>query len=205
MSQPPAQQYPAQQSPYPPPVPPYYQPPPEKKDFLGIPKWIWVIIVVIIIILPIIAFSLLAFSTSEPSLFSMEPQSDTERFSSHVIIAEGGHFRITLQDFYFDELEVTMNISSKDGKKFDVYIMDWDQYDMAYGLLNTSGMAFSAEYSKENINKISETITLSPERWRPFYLVIDNRDTAITPDDAIPSGTLEVDAEITITTAYYYD
>ncbi|WP_455393315.1 hypothetical protein [[Eubacterium] cellulosolvens] len=179
---------------YPPMIP--AQPPTPSKEsnrmIMGI-----VAVVVIIIILIIIGFFGFLYSIT-----TYEPDDETIDYYSEVIITDGGHFRYSLDEGWYEEMEVKMDISSKDGKYFDVYIMDEDQYQNTYE--NQTVLSFASFYSMENITSVKDTVDL-PARATDFYLVIDNRDTAITLNDASPDGTitLEMDLEVTIKYTYW--
>ncbi len=178
----------------------YYHGTKESKKILGIPAWGLVVIIVV-------AFLIFACFVANFLMFGFfGPFEDIETYSTEVIISEGGHFKYSLGYFY-DENEVTFNVSSKDGKNFDVYFMDEDQYQNAYGSSNTSTIAFSAFYSNENISQIIDTFELQGQHigFKEIYFVIDNRDTSITPEDATPEGMITVDVKITIKTVFYVD
>ena len=131
-----------------------------------------------------------------------DPSSDTQEYETEVIIAEGGHYKYALDWVYYEELEVELEISSSDNKNFDVYIMDNDQYENAYEQ-NDTIIAFSAYFSKENVTKVDEKVDL-PARYF-YYLVIDNKDTPLTPNDATPDGVITLDVYVKYTSTYYLD
>ncbi|UCE73314.1 MAG: hypothetical protein JSV56_09795 [Methanomassiliicoccales archaeon] len=179
---------------YPYPYP--YQGPPKTKKFLGLPVWAWVIILIVTLVVSCSIVGMISF-------WSLAPEDTTETYSTEVIISEGGHFKYTL-GFAWEDDEISLDISSLDGKKFDVYIMDMDQYENAYETQNASIIAFSAVYSKENVDTVADTAVLPDEGsgFREYFLVIDNKDTALTPDDAVPDGAITIDVNITLKTVY---
>lgn len=132
-----------------------------------------------------------------------DDEETTKTFNSEVYIAEGGHFKYTA-GYFWDEIEIILNITLKEGTSFDVYIMDEDQYENAYDNSNTSILAFSTLYAKENITKLDDTIHIN-EHDNELYIVMDNRNTTITPNDATPTGTIILDVKIKITSKYYFD
>ncbi len=172
----------------------------ESMRILGIPIWAFIIIILVVFLI------FACFVANFLFLGAFEPFENTETYSSEVIISDGGHFKYSL-GYSYDEDEITLNISSKDGKSFDIYIMDEDQYQNAYGSSNTSTIAFSANYLNENISQIVDTLELQGQHigFKEIYLIIDNRDTSITPNDATPDGTITLDVKITIKTVYYWD
>ncbi|MCK5548193.1 MAG: hypothetical protein KAI64_04215, partial [Thermoplasmata archaeon] len=118
---------------------------------------------------------------------------------------DGGHFKYDLGQDFYSVSEVTLNISSTGGGRFDVYIMDWNEYDNAYGGPNASIMSFTAHYVKENITQIDDFVELPGDGvyYYMYWLVIDNRNTPLTPDDATPTGVLTVDLTVTTKNPYY--
>jgi len=159
------------------------------------------LIVIVIVVLGGI-FALFLMISSFDDYGSRE---ETEHFSFEVIIADGGHYKFTLGDYWDKPDEVTLSITSGEGRSFDVYIMDYDQYHGAYGRENGSAEAFSATYSKENVTLVDETIELPDGQRFPTYIVLDNRDTALTPGDAEPEGAITLDVHIVLKTAYEFD
>lgn len=176
--------------------------PPKSQKFLGLPIWALVIIIVVILIFGcgIVGFILLSFGPYGP----FGPGEYTDTYSTEVIISEGGHFKYSLGYMYYNDIE--FNISSKNGNQFDIYFMDEDQYENAYSSTNTSILAFSVQYSYENVSEIEDTIEISEDypQYKSLYLILDNRKVEITPDDANPKGTITVDLNIEITSSYYY-
>jgi hypothetical protein len=176
--------------------------PPKSQKFFGLPIWALVIIFVVILIFgcAIIGFILLSFGPYGP----FGPGEYTDTYSTEVIISEGGHFKYSLGYMY--DYKIELNISSKNGNQFDVYIMDEDQYENAYGSTNTSILAFSVQYSYENVSQVDDTIEISEDipEYKSLYLILDNRKVEITPNDADPIGTITVDLNIEITSSYHY-
>lgn len=180
---------------------PHYPPPrSEGKKFLNIPLWTWVLLILFILFFGCLIVGYLTW-------FWRSPDDDEiiEEFSSEIIIGEGGHYKYDLGWFYYDEVDIVLNISSRDGSHFDVYIMSENQYENAYDVANTSMISFSATYAKENMAQLDETVELTEEESDGIiYVIIDNRDTPVTPNDAVPSGILTLDVNITVKTTYGY-
>ncbi len=181
------------------------------KKFLGLSAGIWVIIIILFLV----------FGCAIANIFFYPggPYDETHTFSTKVIIAEGGHYRHSIGEYYYsDEVKATLDLSSNGGQTFDVYIMNKDQYDNAYGSPNTTGMAFSSLFGWENINRLNDTSDLTEEYQRAddvwgydeyggLYLVIDNRDNILTFDDSSPQGTITVNLHIkvkTVSSSSYY-
>jgi hypothetical protein len=110
-------------------------------------------------------------------------------YDQNVTIAEGGHFRYALPSSSWQETVAILNITSTGGKRFDVYLMDQDQYDNAYTNLTTR--AFSATERFENRTAVVEQVEL-PQDGRTFFLVVDNAANELTPDGAVPSGPITI-------------
>jgi len=93
-----------------------------------------------------------------------------------------------------------------EGGPVDVYIMQSDQYEGAYEASNASVISFSALFKKENITQLNETYCLNKSiGWREIYVVIDNRDTPLTLNDATPTGSVLVKTEIKTIEIYGWD
>ena len=192
----------ATQPPYVQPIPPpyYYPPVTPKKD----KTWIIVIVVIVIIGLVFIAPTIFAFF-----LFSQFPQLlETEHvteFSDDIAISEGGHFKYAC-GYLSQGDRIQISIAVKEGGPVDVYIMQSDQYECAYGESNASIMSFSALFKKENITQLNETYCLNKSTGgREIYVVIDNRNTPLTLNDATPTGHVLVKTEIKTTVIYGFD
>jgi len=184
---------------------PYGQVTPKKsKKFLGLSKGMWIVIIILLLVLGCAIANVL--------LYPPGPYEHTHTFTTEVIIAEGGHYRHSIGEYYYnDEVKITLDLSSDGGQNFDVYIMNKDQYDNSYGPQNTTGIAFSSLIKWENINILSATSDLTDEYQRAddvwgyseysgLYLIIDNEDNPLTPDDSSPSGTITVNLHLKVTT-----
>jgi hypothetical protein len=166
-----------------------------KKKFIKVPIAFWIVGL----------FFLIFFSCFIIAFISWPRPNDTqETYNVEVIIAQEGHFKYSL-GYYLDD-EITLNISSRNGENFDVYIMDEDQFENAYDSPNSSIISFSTFYSNENTNRVEDNLDFTDNRnnYKEYFLIIDNRDTQLTPDDATPSGTLTLDVEIITDYSYYY-
>lgn len=126
-------------------------------------------------------------------------------FSEDVAISEGGHFKYTC-GYLTNGDEIQISITVKEEGPVDVYIMQSDQYEGAYGVSNTSVISFSALFKKENIIQLNETYCLNKSiGWGEIYVVIDNRDTPLTLNDATPTGSVLVKTEIKTIEMYEFD
>lgn len=194
----PKQSHDATQPPYIQPMPPpYYYPIRPKKD----KTWIIVIAVIVIIGLTFIAPTIFAF-------FLFLQFSETEHvteFSEEIAISEGGHFKYTC-GYLSQGDKIQISITVIEGGPVDVYIMQSDQYEGAYEATNASVISFSALFKKENITQLNETYCLNKSiGWREIYVVIDNRDTPLTLNDATPTGFVLVKTEIKTIEMYGWD
>ncbi len=179
---------------------PYQQPPAAEGRGPGGTTSTTTIVIVILAIL--IGLAVLAFAFFGSVIQNIEPDEDVETIHNDVILAVGAHFRQTLADGVWDDVEVALNITSNGSGSFDVYIMDRDQYENAYGP-NLTAIAFSAMHSWENVSRVSARVEL-PQGSRTYYVVIDNRDTALTPNDATPAGTITVDMTVQVITRFVW-
>jgi hypothetical protein len=175
---------------YYPPMPPPTEPPKESN------KVIFGVVIAIIVIIVIVVLAIFGLFYS---LANIEPDSDTQEFKSEVIVADGEYYKHLLYDSWWDDLEVKMNIRSIDGEYFDVYIMDDQQFQNFYE--NQTAKSFSSYYSKENITQVKDKVKL-PSREDSFYLIIDNRDTELTLNDAAPDGPITLDVKLEVKVNY---
>jgi hypothetical protein len=120
-------------------------------------------------------------------------------FHSDVYIEEGGHFRYMLSESWEERVEVNITISTLEGGSFDLYIMDADQYENAYG--NSSSGSFSSIHSFQNVSAQHVSLELDDPRTI-YYLVIDNSHMPHVPGSTSPVGHISVDADIHVT--YFY-
>ena len=60
-------------------------------------------------------------------------------------------------------------------------------------------MAFSVYYSMENVTEVEHEMEFDDSG--DIFLVVDNSDLALRSKDAVPTGNIEVEIEITV----YYD
>ncbi len=155
-----------------------------------------VLIVVVMIIIGIIAIAIMFTLIADIGGDGWE---DTRRFSTDVIIDEGGHFRFLLSDNWESELVVNMSLVRLNGSRYDVYIMDLNQYENAYG--NQSTGAFSALAKWQNVTTFADSVSLDDPQ-DAIYLVIDNVDMPHVPGNAVPVGPVHVEIELEITSRY---
>lgn len=185
---PPVADRPIQEYPYPPYSQPQRAPPPQKQG-MSPGLIVAIVLVVVLVVVGIAAFMFFSFLSS----IQDEPWEDTQDFESDVEIAEGGHFRYTLTQFWQEEMEVNLTVSLLQGASFDVYIMDGDQYENAYG--NASTGAFSAVDRWQNVTNVYDIVTYE-EVEGPLYLVVDNVRMAHVAGSAHPTGPIHVELEL---------
>ncbi len=181
---------------YIPPAPPsHYYPIRPKKDRT------WIIVIVIIAIVGLIFFAPILF-------FLFFPFSETEHvteFSEDVAISEGGHFKYAC-GYLSKGDKIQISITVTEGGPVDVYIMQNDQYEGAYEVSNVSVISFSALFKKENITMLNKTYELNKTgKGGKRYVVIDNRDTPLTLNDATPTGPVLVKTKIKTIETYSFD
>jgi hypothetical protein len=174
---------------------PHYPAPPKRKKILGIPAWGWALGITLLLLVVVIGSCFFLWTS---------PNNDTKvTFTDEVIISKGGHFKHRLTDEWDGEVRVELNIESTDGDKFDVYVMDQDQYDAAYDSYREPKV-FSTWYRSENTTEAHKKLDL-PSRDEAFFLIIDNREFNLTAQDADPIGIVQADVKIVIHTDSGFD
>ncbi|MCK5560359.1 MAG: hypothetical protein KAJ51_07180, partial [Thermoplasmata archaeon] len=141
---------------YYPPMPPPTEPPKESN------KVIYAVVITVVVIMVIIIVGIIGFFYSLTSLTHFEPEDETQEFKSEVIVADGEYFKHLLYDSWADEIEVKLDIESKGGEYFDVYIMDDQQFQNFYE--NQTVKSFASYYAKENIISVNDIVKL-PSRY----------------------------------------
>jgi hypothetical protein len=144
---------------------------------------VWIFIAVVIIL------TLLLLVWAIGTLPTLDEPDDPIVFETEVIIADGGHFRHTLIDSWSGRQDVTVTITSLTGGPFDVYIMDVDQYENAYG--NDTTGSFSFLFRAENVTQFDFTEELETQEWE-LIIIVDNTDNPLLAEDATPVGTISV-------------
>jgi len=177
---------------------PYYYPqaPAEGKSNLGLK-----ILVVVIVIFIAAVFIVVALVASMIGDTSSEEEWSQE---FDVVIEKDGHYRYTIEHYYYDELEVELKIDLVNGSSYDVYIMDEDQYENSYGEEGTGTGSFAYIYSWEKVNDLDEDFKIDSGYGGPIYLVIDNEHSELTANDADPQGAISVSVDITVITYYEF-
>jgi hypothetical protein len=136
---------------------------------------------------------------------------NSDDFSFTTVIAPGGFDRSL--DLYLDvgdEIKVQVDVVS--GGPVDIYIMTDNQFEAAYSYddENWSTKAISYLKGKENIN--SAYISYKAPSYEEYddeyfdyylyfdtiYVVVDNRNSSLTPNDADSTGPVEVKVGIKI-------
>ncbi len=184
----PPQQHMPPPAPWPYPYPPPPQPQPQGKTFFGIPLLTAIILLLIVglIAVAIISFLLGGLTGGGEDL--------VQSHDEDVVVGEGGHFRLDLGAGFVSR-RVEVNITSSDGRRFDVFLMDDDQYELVYG--NASTNAFSSVRRFENITAVMTNLTL-PDTGRSYVLVVDNVDNPLLATDAVPTGTVTVELHVRV-------
>jgi len=188
-----APQQPAPQVPWP--YPPYGYPPPpqpvprppDNRGPLGLVNWTAGKVIAVVLVLLILfggyvlLMVLLSTDSTSPDVVTT--------YDQNVTIAEGGHFRYPMTSYVWQDTHVFINITSDGVARFDVYVMDANQYENAYANLTTH--AFSAIERFENRTAVVEEVEL-PDDGGTYYLVVDNLANELTPGGAVPAGPLSV-------------
>jgi hypothetical protein len=160
---------------------------PDNRGPLGLINWTAGKVIAIVLVLLILfggyILLMVLLSTNSSS------QDVITDYDQNVTIAEGGHFRYALPSSSWQRTVAFLNITSMGGRRFDVYVMDRDQYDNAYTNLTTR--SFSATERFENRTAVLEQVEL-PHDGRTYYLVVDNSANELTPDGAVPSGPITI-------------
>jgi hypothetical protein len=163
---------------------PTYPPPheaPGRKPSGGL-NLVWIVIVVVVI-LGLVLLVWLA------STIDLDGTDDPVVFESDVVIAVDGHFRHTLVDSWSGPVDARLNVTSIEGGRFDVYIMDREQYENAYG--NETTGSFSFLFRAENVTRWEFAEELDAQD-QEIYCVIDNMDNPLLQGDATPVGPITV-------------
>ncbi len=155
-----------------------------------------VIIIVVMIVLAIGAFAFMIFIIGDIAGNGWE---DTRTFSTDVIIEDGGHFRYLLSDNSEDELVINLSLRQLNGSRYDVYIMDNNQYENAYG--NESTGAFSALLRWQNVSTFADSVSLE-DPGGPIWMVVDNVQMPHVPGNAVPQGPIHVEMDLEMTSRY---
>ncbi len=167
----------------------------KKRKILGLEMKYWAVLtILLLLILPTFSIFLLldSFNDGHRDIWEREFQASIE---------DGGHYRFTLESYsYYDEIKVTFQVTATDyTSRFDVYIMDHDQYWNSYPEENDGKeRAFAAQLAWENTTSVSETAILSMKNDQGCYLIIDNHDSSLRSLDAVPTGILEVDIHVDV-------
>ncbi len=157
------------------------------------------VVILIVVVMVVIGIIALAFIFSLVENIDGDPWEETRDFETEVHIEDGGHFRFLLSDSWEDELEVNLTIGLLNGSKFDVYIMDGQQYWNAYG--NQSTGAFSAQFSWNNVSAVRDSVTI--ERLdADYFIVIDNMEMSHVPGNAKPEGPVHAEVILEITSRF---
>ncbi len=176
--------------------------PRKERAFLGLQMKDWAIsLVLLMFLLPTVSFFL--FMDNFDHDYHRDAPGWEQNFTATT--EEGGYYRFTLaKKSYPVRMDLTFQVSTPgNSSHFDVYIMDHDQYWNSYSEENDGKeQAFAAQQSWENTTNVSKTVSLPLERDNSYYLVIDNRDSSLRSQDAVPTGILEVDIYVHVLLTY---
>lgn len=125
-----------------------------------------------------------------------------------VYITQGGHYAVSI--YTYGNSNVWVNMTVITGSTVDVYIMTAAQYENSYPAGQGTPLSFSANSeSVENVNSASihfRTNYSNEYYGDVIYVVVDNRECALTPDDASPTGQVKVQLQVDYTSGYdFYD
>lgn len=135
-----------------------------------------------------------------------------------VYIGEGDYYN--LGPYYgWGDSDLWVNMTVIQGGNVDIYVMSSNQYYNAYssepylyeqGGQVPGGIAFKSN-SQENVSQANiyhhMEIDMNQEMWgeEDIWIIIDNKDTNATPNDATPTGNVQVELEVKwITDEYDY-
>ncbi len=125
--------------------------------------------------------------------------------SETIYIAEGGHYDAG-PFATWSSGEIWINMTVEGNGSVDVYLMTFTQYYNSYAPYSDNASAVNSisfmDSSVENTRstRIHYSWNGSYETYSELYVVIDNRDCALTEDDASPSGPVKVALDISVTT-----
>lgn len=118
-----------------------------------------------------------------------------------VYIGMGEHY--DLGPYYsWGEADLWVNMTVIQGGNVDVYVMNMNQYYNAYPFEEEPGGISFQGSSQENVSQANIYIHIEmdneQELWEgeEVWIIIDNRDVSATPNDAIPTGNVQVELEI---------
>jgi hypothetical protein len=163
-------------------------PQPQGKTFFGLSP---LTAIILLLIVGVIAFFLIAILLGG---LSGGGEDLAQSYDEDIVIGDGGHFRLELGAGWTSR-RVEVNITSTGGGRFDVYLMDEDQYELVYG--NESTNAFSAVRRFENVSALMTNLTL-PDTGISYVLVIDNTDNPLLATDAVPTGTVTLELHVRV-------
>ena len=122
-----------------------------------------------------------------------------------IYIAEGGHYDAG-PFMTWSSGEIWINMTVEGNGSVDVYLMTFTQYYNSYAPYSDNASAVNSisfmDSSVENTRstRIHYSWNGSYETYSELYVVIDNRDCALTEGDANPSGPVKVVLDISVTT-----
>lgn len=120
-----------------------------------------------------------------------------------VYIEEGGYYK-SGPYYAWGDSQLWVNMSVVDGGNVDVYIMTSTQFSNAFPEDDSQPIAISfLTQSMENVSHAEITYILEmdnddlfDEAMEDIFVVVDNRQCGITPDDADPFGVVELTLEV---------
>lgn len=161
-----------------------------------------VIVVIVVVIVAMLVLGAIFFLFSFLGGIDGEPWEERVVYETEAHIEDGGHFRYTIAQSWEEEVEVNISVTLLNGTRFDVYIMDEDQYRNAYG--NESTGSFASTFSWQNVSVVSDMVVLRDTR-STFYLIVDNVDMPQVPGSTTPEGPISVDIQLVLVYRYGTD
>ena len=183
---PPTQQY---SEPPIPPYSPYYMPYPplprqapakDNKNLL-----------IALIVVFIVASAAIGAGFFYSMMSSLDQSGTNDLFTGNVTLSTGAHFKVS-NGWSGSKIWIFMNVTS--GSNIDVYLMNTPQYDGTYG--NYTAAIFSATSVWENVDTLSQTYEFQNTYITDLFVVFDNTDNPLRSTDAVPTGTVEIEAHI---------
>lgn len=172
-----------------PPYPPYYAPympspqPAPKKDNKNV--------LIALIVVFIIASAAIGAGFFYSMMSSFNQSGTNDLFNGNVTLSQGAHFKVS-NGWSGSKIWIFMNVTS--GSNIDVYLMNTPQYDGTYG--NYTPAIFSATSAWENVDMLSQTYEFQNVYMTDLFVVFDNTDNPLRGSDAVPNGTVEIEARI---------
>ena len=127
-----------------------------------------------------------------------------------VYIGQGDHYDLGPY-FTWGDSDLWVNMTVTQGGNVDIYVMSMNQYMNAYPYEEEPGGISFKSSSQENVSQANIYMHIEideQDMWADdqIWVIIDNRDVSATPNDATPTGNVQVEVEIGWESdEYYYD